>query len=185
MVEGDSASLAELCALLSSLADIPLRQSLAVTGSVNQQGEVQAIGGINEKIEGFFDLCRERELTGEQGVVIPQANVRHLMLREDVVEAAAGGRFHVYAVASVDEALGLLTGMVVGSSDAEGNFPEGTVNACVCAKLAAFADARRTLQSPPHFATSLHRWHPAANARIGIAAAPGRSGRKRPDDAEE
>ncbi|WP_421042702.1 MULTISPECIES: Lon protease family protein [unclassified Paraburkholderia] len=183
-VEGDSASLAELCALLSSLSGIPLRQSLAVTGSVNQQGEVQAIGGVNEKIEGFFDLCRARGLSGEQGVVIPQANVRHLMLREDVVEAAAGGRFQVYAVGSVDDALGLLTGLAAGSSDAEGNFPDGTVNACVCAKLAAFADARRALQSP-HFMTGRRRWHPAANTRINIAAAPRRAGRKRPDGGPE
>ena len=109
-VEGDSASSAELYALLSALADVPLRQDLAVTGSVNQHGEVQAIGGVNEKIEGFFDVCRARGLTGTQGVLIPQANVQHLMLREDVIEACAAGRFAIYPIATVDEGIALLTG---------------------------------------------------------------------------
>ena len=109
-VEGDSASLAEACALLSALADAPLRQDLAVTGSINQHGEVQAIGGVNEKIEGFFDLCTARGLSGTQGVLIPAANAQHLMLRADVVEACAAGRFSVSTVASVDDALQALTG---------------------------------------------------------------------------
>jgi lon-related putative ATP-dependent protease len=111
MVEGDSASLAELCALLSALSETPIRQSLALTGSVNQFGEVQVIGGVNEKIEGFFDLCAARGLTGEQGVLIPAASVPHLMLRPDVVEAARAGRFHVDAVATVDQAMARLTGL--------------------------------------------------------------------------
>jgi lon-related putative ATP-dependent protease len=110
-VEGDSASLAELLALLSRLAEVPLRQGIAVTGSVNQRGEVQAVGGVNEKIEGYFDACTVTGLTGDQGVILPAANVDHLMLRDDVVEAVAAGTFHVYAVRTVDEALALLTGM--------------------------------------------------------------------------
>jgi lon-related putative ATP-dependent protease len=110
-IDGDSASAAELCALLSVLADAPIQQSLAITGSVNQHGDIQAIGGVNEKIEGFFDICASRGLTGEQGVLIPAANVKHLMLRQDVVDAAAAGRFHVYAMNTVDECLARLTGL--------------------------------------------------------------------------
>jgi lon-related putative ATP-dependent protease len=142
-VEGDSASVAELCALLSSLAGVPVRQSLAVTGSVDQFGRVQAIGAVNEKIEGFFDICNKRGLTGNQGVVIPAANVEHLMLRQDVVEAAAAGRFHVFAVASVDEAVELLTGIPAGEPDAEGYLPEGSFNAQVAGRLAYLAELRR------------------------------------------
>jgi len=141
-VEGDSASLAELCALLSALAQIPIRQSFAVTGSVNQLGEVQAIGGVNEKIEGFFDLCVARGLSGEQGVVIPQASVRHLMLREDVVAAAHEGRFHVHAVATVDEAMEILTGLPAGIADAKGVMPRETVNYRVAAALSAMIAAK-------------------------------------------
>ena len=135
MVEGDSASVAELCALLSVLAGAPIRQSLAVTGSVNQYGQVQAIGGVNEKIEGFFDVCNARKLTKDQGVIVPSANVKHLMLREDVVEAASRGHFHVYAVDTVDEAMELLTGFSAGLPDAEGAFPPASVNGRVAARL--------------------------------------------------
>ena len=135
-VEGDSASLAELCALLSALAGLPLRQSLAVTGSIDQAGAVQAIGGVNEKIEGFFDVCRTCGLDGQNGVLIPKANVRHLMLREDVVEAARGGLFHVYPVADVDQAVALLTGQPAGQHDASGRLPPGSVNQLVAARLA-------------------------------------------------
>jgi lon-related putative ATP-dependent protease len=142
-VEGDSASSAELYALLSALAGVPLRQSLAVTGSVNQYGEVQAIGGVNEKIEGFFDLCRARGLSGEQGVLVPRANIQHLMLREDVVDACREGRFHVHAVASIAEGIELLSGIPAGERDADGEFPEGSVFARVEARLRAFAEARR------------------------------------------
>jgi ATP-dependent Lon protease len=110
-VEGDSASSTELCALLSRLANIPLRQDIAVTGSVNQWGEVQAIGGVNEKIEGFYDVCRAVGLTGKQGVLIPASNVRHLILRGDVVQAVAEGMFHIYPVKSIDEGLAILTGL--------------------------------------------------------------------------
>jgi predicted ATP-dependent protease len=148
-VEGDSASCAELCALLSALAEAPIRQSVALTGSVNQHGDVQAIGGVNEKIEGFFDLCRARGLTGEQGVVIPAANVRHLMLRRDVVAAVEAGRFRVHPVQTVDEALAILSGEAAGERDATGRFPAGTVNARVEARLAAFAERVRTFAAGP------------------------------------
>lgn len=142
-VEGDSASLAELCALLSSLANLPIRQSLAVTGSVNQLGEVQAIGAVNEKIEGFFDICAARGFTGDQGVLIPAANVEHLMLREDVVAAAAAGKFHVYPVRHVDEAIALLTGTPAGEPELTMDSPPQTVNARVAARLKEFAALRR------------------------------------------
>ncbi len=134
-VEGDSASLAQLCALLSALAGLPIRQALAVTGSVDQVGAVQAVGGVNEKIEGFFDVCRTRGLTGEQGVLIPRANARNLMLRQDVVDAAASGLFHVHAVADVDQAISLLTGQPSGARDASGRAPLGSVNQLVAARL--------------------------------------------------
>jgi lon-related putative ATP-dependent protease len=142
-VDGDSASLAELCALLSSLAEAGIRQDLAITGSVSQLGEVQAIGGVNEKVEGFFDVCTGQGFTGSQGVVIPQSNVRHLMLREDVVAAVAAGRFHVYAVSSVDEALSLLTGISAGGQDASGHYEEKSVNARVASRLVALTAIRR------------------------------------------
>lgn len=110
-VDGDSASLAELITILSSLSQIPLKQSLAITGAVNQHGDVQAIGGANEKIEGFFDLCKARGLTGDQGVVIPDSNVQHLMLREDIVDACKSGQFHIFQVKTIDDALALMTGL--------------------------------------------------------------------------
>jgi len=142
-VDGDSASSTELYALLSALSRLPIRQSLAVTGSVNQFGRVQAIGGVNEKIEGFFDICRARGLTGRQGVLIPEANVKHLMLRDDVVEAARTGRFHVYPVATIDEGIELLTGTPAGAPRADGSYPPGTVNRLVLDRLAEFAEQRR------------------------------------------
>jgi lon-related putative ATP-dependent protease len=143
-VEGDSASLAELCALLSALAEVPIRQSFAVTGSVSQLGRVQPIGGANQKIEGFFDACRERGSTGPHAVILPRTNVEHLMLRRDVVKACEEGRFAVHAVETVDEALELLTGLPAGARGADGAFPEGSVNARVEARLIALAeDARR------------------------------------------
>jgi lon-related putative ATP-dependent protease len=148
-VEGDSASLAELCALLSALAELPIKQSLAVTGSVNQHGEAQPIGGVNEKIEGFFDVCQARGLTGEQGVVIPIANVQHLMLRRDVVDAVKAGQFQVYAVETVDQAIELLTGVPAGRRDKEGDFTEGSVNQRVEARLIALAEKQREFTSPP------------------------------------
>ncbi len=141
-VEGDSASSAELYALLSALADLPIRQSLAVTGSVDQFGNVQAIGGVNEKIEGFFDICKARGLTGEQGVLIPEANVRHLMLRQEVVDAVAQGQFHIYPIRHVDQGIELLTGVPAGQPDDRGDFPEGTVNRRVQDRLREFAQRR-------------------------------------------
>lgn len=147
-VEGDSASSAELYALLSALADAPLKQSLAVTGSVNQHGEVQAIGGVNEKIEGFFDVCRARGLTGDQGVLIPASNVKNLMLRRDVVDAVAAGRFHVYPIESVDQGIEILTGVPAGARDPAGQFPAGTINYRVERRLSEFADRTRALAAP-------------------------------------
>jgi len=144
-IEGDSASAAELCALLSSLAGIPLTQALAMTGAVDQQGDVQAVGGVNAKIEGFFDVCRARGLTGVQGVIIPTANLRHLMLREDVVEAVRAGRFHVHAVATIDEALALLSGRPAGAPGPDGSFPPGSFNAAVEQALASHAELRRRM----------------------------------------
>ena len=140
-VEGDSASSAELYALLSSIAEVPVKQSLAVTGSVNQFGRVQAIGGVNEKIEGFFDICNTRGLTGEQGVLIPDSNVQHLMLREDVVQAVSEGKFHVYPIESIDQGIELLTDVPAGEPDDEGAYPEDTINGKVQARLKKFADA--------------------------------------------
>lgn len=148
-VDGDSASLAELCALLSHLANVPLLQSLAVTGSVNQLGQVQAIGAVNEKIEGFFDICLARGLSGAQGVLIPQANVKHLMLRQDVVAAARAGQFHIHAVAHVDEAMALLTGVPAGAADAGGQYPSGSINGRVAQRVAELGALRKVFTKPP------------------------------------
>jgi len=141
-VDGDSASMGELCALLSAIGLLPLRQSLAMTGSVNQRGQVQPIGAVNEKIEGFFDICQARGLTGDQGVIIPVANAAHLMLRTEVVEAVAAGRFHVFAVRHVDEAMELLTGLPAGAPNAQGEVPDGSVNAMVAGQLLQLSEQR-------------------------------------------
>ena len=142
-VEGDSASSAELYALLSSISGVAIRQSLAVTGSVNQRGLVQAVGGVNQKVEGFFDLCRARGLSGDQGVLIPAANVKNLMLRPDVVEAVERGEFHVYPVRHIDEGIELLTGVEAGRRDEQGVYPAGTVNAAVEKHLESLAERAR------------------------------------------
>ncbi len=142
-VDGDSASSAELYAMLSALAELPLRQDLAVTGSVNQHGVVQAIGGVNEKIEGFFDICAARGLTGTQGVLIPESNVQHLMLRADVREACAAGQFAIWPIRNIDQGITLLTGCDAGERGADGAYPEGSVNGRVEARLAQFAKARK------------------------------------------
>ncbi|MFO1436174.1 MAG: AAA family ATPase [Gammaproteobacteria bacterium] len=134
-VEGDSASVAELAALISSVSNVPLKQSLAITGSVNQHGDVQPIGAVNEKIEGFFELCAARGLSGEQGVIIPKSNIKHLMLRAEVVDAVRDGKFHVYAVSVLDEALELLTGVPSGQRDENGHYPEGSLNDLVTTRL--------------------------------------------------
>jgi predicted ATP-dependent protease len=138
-IDGDSASSTELYVLLSALAEVPIRQDLAVTGSVNQFGQVQAIGGVNEKIEGFFDVCRARGLTGQQGVLIPAANVRHLMLRPDVVEACAAGQFAIYPVETIEQGIELLTGLPAGAADDKGEYPSGSVFRKVASRLASFA----------------------------------------------
>ena len=144
-VEGDSASSAELYALLSALAEAPIRQSLAVTGSVNQHGEVQAIGGVNEKIEGFFDLCSTRGLSGEEGVLIPASNVKHLMLRKDVVEAVAAGKFSIYPVATIDQGIELLTGLSAGTREKDGQFTADSINRRVEDRLIHFSMQLRHL----------------------------------------
>jgi lon-related putative ATP-dependent protease len=142
-VEGDSASSAELYALLSALAEVPIKQCFAVTGSVNQHGQVQVIGGVNEKIEGFFELCSVRGLTGEQGVLIPKGNIQHLMLRPEVVDAVTAGRFRVYPVNTIDEGIEILTGVPAGTSDGNGRFPDGSINRRVEDRLIALAEQRR------------------------------------------
>ena len=142
-VEGDSASVAELCALLSSLARVPILQNLAVTGSLNQLGRVQVVGGVNEKIEGFFRVCKARGLDGSHGVIIPRDNVKHLMLRQEVIDAAAAEQFTVYAVKHVDEALSILTGCEAGQRDEAGKFPEGSVNGKVEQQLIRYATLRQ------------------------------------------
>ena len=147
-IEGDSASAAELCALLSALAGIPISQSLAITGSINQLGEIQPIGGVNEKIEGFFDTCKAAGLTGHQGVLIPRRNVNNLMLRSDVVEAVSKGQFRIYAIDHINEAIELLTGLPAGARSGNGAFEDGTVNANVEARLRDFAYALRDFMRP-------------------------------------
>jgi lon-related putative ATP-dependent protease len=142
-IEGDSASSAELFALLSALAEAPVRQGLAVTGSVNQRGQIQAIGGVNEKIEGFFDVCQARGLTGDQGVLIPAANIPNLMLRHDVVEAARSGQFQVIPIRTIDEGIALLTGIPAGELDETGDYPPDSINGRVVARLVAFAEKQR------------------------------------------
>ncbi len=134
-VEGDSASSTEIYALLSSLSGLPLRQDIAVTGSVNQKGEIQPIGGVNEKIEGFFDVCKAKGLTGRQGVMIPHLNVDDLMLRKDVVQAVKEGKFHIYPVRTIDQGIEILTGVEAGERTEDGRFKEGTVNDLVDKKL--------------------------------------------------
>lgn len=148
-VDGDSASVAELCALLSSLSGVPIRQNLAVTGSINQLGRVQVIGGVNEKIEGYFDICSERGLDGSHGVIIPRDNIKHLMLREDVVEAVAQGQFNVFAVSDIDEALSILTGVEAGRRDENGEFPKDSVNRRVEMQLVRYAELRRNFAKKP------------------------------------
>ncbi len=137
-VDGDSASAAELFALLSALAEAPIKQSFALTGSVDQRGQIQAIGGVNEKIEGFFDSCRITGFTGHQGVIIPASNVKHLMLRRDVVAAAEEGRFAIFPIDTVDHGMELLTGVAAGQPDARGEYPAGTLNHRIAARLDAF-----------------------------------------------
>jgi predicted ATP-dependent protease len=139
-VEGDSASSTELYAILSNLSGLPIKQNIAVTGSVNQKGEVQAIGGVNEKIEGFFEVCKAMGFSGKQGVMIPQSNIQNLMLKEEVVEAVKRGMFHIYSVKTIDEGIEVLTGLKAGTRDEAGNFEEGSVNALVDKRFKEMAD---------------------------------------------
>lgn len=139
-IDGDSASLAEVCALISAITDIPIKQSLAVTGSINQHGQVQAIGGVNEKIEGYFRLCQSRGLTGEQGVIIPASNQLNLVLNDEVTLAVKQQKFHIYMVKTVDEALELLTGVEVGQKNSRGQYPKKSVNGRALQRLAEIAD---------------------------------------------
>ena len=139
-VDGDSASSTELYAMLSTLSEKPIRQYLAVTGSVNQKGEVQAIGGVNEKIEGFYEVCKAKGLTGKEGVVIPQSNVQNLMLKEEVVEAIKEGRFHIYPVKTIDEGIEVLTGEKAGKIRPDGTFEEGTINYISQKRLSEMAE---------------------------------------------
>jgi predicted ATP-dependent protease len=139
-VDGDSASSTELYALISRIAEVPLKQNLAVTGSVNQLGQVQPIGGVNEKIEGFFDICKKRGLTGDQGVLIPEANIKHLMLQQDVIDAVGAGKFHIYPVKHIDEGIRILTGIEAGELQEDGTYPEGTINAIVKERLEKMAN---------------------------------------------
>ncbi|WP_426414865.1 AAA family ATPase [Aestuariirhabdus sp. LZHN29] len=149
LIDGDSASLAELCCLLSAITEAPIRQSLAITGSVNQYGEVQAIGGVNEKVEGFFDLCKVRGFTGKQGVIIPRANRVNLMLRQEVIDAVAAERFHIYAVGEVDEAMELLTGVNAGIVDESEAYPEGSINALATTRLREISACSHRHQDRP------------------------------------
>ncbi|MFP4058400.1 MAG: Lon protease family protein [Candidatus Brocadiia bacterium] len=147
-VDGDSASSAELYALLSSLAGLPLRQDIAITGSVNQRGQVQPIGGVSQKVQGYFDVCQARGLTGSQGVLIPQANVKNLMLREETVEAIRQGTFHVWPVETIEQGIELLTGTPAGEMQPDGTYPEGTVNHAVDRRLADFAQQWKEIAGP-------------------------------------
>ena len=148
-VDGDSASSAELYALLSAIAEVPIRQDLAVTGSVNQFGQIQAIGGVNEKIEGFFDICKIQGLTGTQGVLIPKTNVPNLMLRQDVLEAAKNGSFHIYPITSIDEGIELLTGIPAGKLNENAEYPIGSINRKIQIRLKNFylKNSNATLQN--------------------------------------
>jgi ATP-dependent Lon protease len=139
-VDGDSASSTELYAILSSIGKIPLRQDVAVTGSINQKGEIQPIGGVNEKIEGFFRVCKARGLKGSEGVIIPEQNAADLMLDEEVVHAVAAKKFHIYPVRTVDEGISILTGLPAGRPSKKGVYPKGSVNRIVVDSLGAMLD---------------------------------------------
>jgi predicted ATP-dependent protease len=140
MVDGDSASSTELYALLSALSGVPIKQNIAVTGSVNQKGEVQAIGGVNEKVEGFFEVCKTKGFTGKQGVLIPYSNVKNLVLKEEVVDAVETGKFHIYPVKTIDQGIEVLTGEKAGTRQIDGIFQEGTINELVDKQLRVMAE---------------------------------------------
>ncbi|HTP65005.1 MAG TPA: ATP-binding protein [Geobacteraceae bacterium] len=171
-VEGDSASSTELYAMLSALSCVPLKQGIAVTGSVNQLGKVQPIGGVNYKIEGHYAVCKAKGLTGEQGVMIPKSNERHLMLKEEVVEAVKSGRFHIWSVATIDQGIEILTGVPAGERQADGSYPEGTINHLVDKRLMEFGESMKK------FAAS-HEKEEKKNAEGAHPAAKGQASRKR------
>jgi ATP-dependent Lon protease len=139
-VDGDSASSTEIYALLSSLSGVPIKQSIAVTGSVNQKGEIQAIGGVNQKIEGFYDCCRKKGITKKQGAMIPESNVKDLMLRKDVVDAVKKGAFHIYSARTIDQGIEILTGKKAGERKADGTYTKGSINDLVDRKLKDLAE---------------------------------------------
>ena len=138
-VDGDSASSTELYGLLSSLSGIPINQAIAVTGSVNQKGQIQPIGGVNEKIEGYFQICKARGLTGEHGVMIPVQNIDNLQLSDEIIDAVNNKLFHIYSVSTIEEGIEVLTGVPAGKKDSSGHFPAGTVNYLVYEKLKKYA----------------------------------------------
>ena len=148
-VEGDSASSAELYAILTSLAKVPIRQDIAVTGSVDQFGRIQPVGGVTEKVEGFFDVCREIGLSGTQGVILPATNIVNLTLRPDIVAEVDAGRFHLWAISSVEEGLELLTGMEAGKADQNGAYPDGSIFQRVCKTLDEMWQLTRSETAPP------------------------------------
>ena len=145
-VDGDSASSTEAYALLSSLSEMPINQSIAVTGSINQKGFIQPIGGVNEKIEGFYQICKLRGFNGEQGVIIPKQNVRNLHLSDEIIDSVRKSKFHIYAISTVDEGIEILTGVPAGKKDRNGNFPLGTINYLVHEKLKKFARIEKTMK---------------------------------------
>ena len=147
-VDGDSASSTELYAILSALAGLPLKQSIAVTGSVNQRGEVQAIGGVNEKLEGFFEVCKAKGLNGQQGAMIPASNVQNLMLKEELLEAGKAGKFAIYPARTIDEGIEVLTGVPAGERQPDGSYQEGTVNYLVNRRLLEMAEMAQEFQVP-------------------------------------
>jgi predicted ATP-dependent protease len=141
MIEGDSATCAEVYAILSSISGIPIKQSFAITGSMNQHGEVQPIGGVNEKIEGFYSLCKQDGLNGDHGVIIPERNLINLMLNSEVIEAVAAGKFRIYAIDNIEDGIKILTGMSPGELQADGAYPEGTFNFAVAKALKELSEA--------------------------------------------
>jgi predicted ATP-dependent protease len=145
-VDGDSASSTEIYALISALSGLPLRQDIAVTGSMNQQGDIQAIGGVNEKVEGFFDVCRIKGLTGTQGVLIPASNVEDLMLRDDVLDAVAEGKFHIWPIEKVEQGIEILTGRPAGHKNGDGTFAKGTVFAMIDERLSEMAKTMKEFE---------------------------------------
>jgi ATP-dependent Lon protease len=146
-VDGDSASSTEVYAILSSLSKLPLRQDIAVTGSLNQNGEIQPIGGVNEKIEGFFEVCKAKGLSGTQGVIIPHQNIKNLMLKEDVIEAVKQNKFHIYPVKSIDEGIEILTGIKAGNKRKDGSFEKDTLNYLVDTELQRLAKSWKSFSS--------------------------------------